>query len=104
MKLYTTHTIALNTAPLHTQADLILAVLKFRGPTTTDIFEDLGIKSPSSVIHRLRRFGYQINTKLIWKKTARHSREMRRAEYTLNSKRIIEYRRPLRVNSNMEDM
>jgi hypothetical protein len=64
------------------QTSLVLAELVY-GPATTDRFKGLGIRSPSSVIHRLRKKGWVINTKLIWKKTAKHSWIIRQAEYTL---------------------
>ena len=69
----------------YTQADLVLAVLQSKGATTTDVFKELGIKSPSSVIHRLRESGYCINTKLIWTKTRTglFRKSMLQASYSL---------------------
>ncbi len=70
-------------AKKYNQADLVLAVLKLKGPTTTDVFEYMGVKSPSAVIHRLRKSGYSITTKKIWKKTYKCSVVMHQAEYRL---------------------
>ena len=68
----------------YNQADLILAVLQSRGPTTTDIFEYMGVKSPSAVIHRLKKDGYKITSKGIWKKTFKSPEMILQAEYTLH--------------------
>jgi hypothetical protein len=75
---------AKNQPKKYTQADLVLAVLQTRGPTTTDIFEYMGVKSPSTVIHRLRKSGHNITTKRIWKKTFKYSWPLLQAEYTLH--------------------
>lgn len=102
MKLFATLTEVINIPPKQTQADLVLAVLKYRGATTTDIFEELGIKSPSSVIHRLRKSGYQIKTKRIWKKTKRYSWIMLQAEYTLDSNYEMTFELPICVDFRKE--
>lgn len=67
------------------QEKLVVAVLIYRGPTTTDIFEHLGIKSPSAVIYRLRKLGISITTKIIVKKTTKYSWLMHQAEYELDT-------------------
>lgn len=68
---------------LYTQADLLLAVLQIKGPTTTDVFEYLGIKSPSAVVSRLKKSGFKISTKRRWVRKITDSRFMLQAEYTL---------------------
>lgn len=71
------------------QTSVVLAELVY-GPATTDTFKDLGIRSPSSVIHRLRKKGWVINTKLIWKQTAKYSWIIRQAEYSLLPSNSVE--------------
>jgi len=104
MKIIVTQPQNLKVPPQYTQAELVLAVLQSRGATTTDIFEDLGIKSPSSVIHRLRKSGYLISTKLLWKKTAKYSWYMIQAEYTLETSPQPASTYLLSVNYTMEGM
>ena len=67
------------------QADLVLWLLNYKGPVTTDQLERIGVKSPSAVIHKLRKSGYRIRTKLIWKLTHKYSFMMKQAEYRLVS-------------------
>lgn len=95
MSLSTNKSKTNNTTKKNTQADLVLAVLRLRGPTTTDIFEYMEVKSPSSVIHRLRKAGYRITTKLVWKKTFKYPWVMHQAEYTLNTSTVKTNKRPL---------
>ncbi len=71
------------------QTAKVLSKLAY-GPATTDKLENLGIRSPSSVIHRLRKQGWIIRTRLIWKKTAKYSWIIRQAEYTLLPNNAVE--------------
>lgn len=67
----------------HTQADLVLAILKFKGSVTTSQLVGLGIKSPSTVVCRLRNDGYMIDTVFITRSSFLSKSQAREAKYTL---------------------
>ena len=105
MKIMVTQSQNVMLSPQFTQDELVLAVLQHRGATTPDIFANLGIKSPSAVIHRLRKSGYQIDTKLTWKNTTKYTRLQPQTEYSLRcSGPRTAIKNPLRVSYAMGGM
>jgi hypothetical protein len=68
----------------HTQAELVLAVLQIKGPTTTEQFHSLGVKSPSAVIYQLRKLGYRIGTKYVERRSLENPCWAKQAEYKLS--------------------
>lgn len=68
----------------YTQAELVLAVLQIKGPTTTEQLHSLGVKSPSAVIYRLRKLGYRIGTRYVERRSLEDPYWVKQAEYKLS--------------------
>ncbi|MAY41903.1 MULTISPECIES: helix-turn-helix domain-containing protein [unclassified Neptuniibacter] len=87
----------------YTQTELVLAVLQIKGPTTTDQFHSLEVKSPSAVIYRLRKLGYSIRTKYIQRNSLENPYWVMQAEYTLFYESAISRSLPLFFKGSQEN-
>ncbi|WP_420554785.1 helix-turn-helix domain-containing protein [Neptuniibacter marinus] len=84
MTLFRTNWVRSLSSKRYTQAELVLAILQIKGPTTTDQFRSLGVKSPSAVIYRLRKLGYRIGSRYVERRSLEDPNRVKQAEYKLS--------------------